>query len=226
MIGHLFRAVGQLSDPQVGGVVLRSVLGTIGLFLALLGTAGWVLTHTALFEIGWLEGVADVATGLMAFLIAWLMFPAVMVAISSLMLERVVRAVERRWYPGLPPAREQSFTEGLINSLKFLGLVVAMNLIALPLYFIPVVGQITYYSLNGYLVGREYYELVALRRLDPQRMRYLRSEASLGLFLAGVIIAFISVLPIVNLLVPVVAAAFMVHVFEDMRRGLPPPGTA
>ncbi len=222
MIRHFLRALGQLPDPDFARVLLTSVVATLTLFLILAAGVWFTLYQTALFTVGWLDATVDVLGGLAVLVIVWLLFPAVVVAVSSLMLERVVRAVERRHYPGLGPAREQSFLEGLWNSLKFLGVVIALNLIVLPLYLIPVVNLLLFYSLNGYLLGREYYELVSLRRLNPERMRYLRSEEGLRLFLAGVIIAFLSVVPIVNLLVPVIATAFMVHVFENMRQGLPP----
>ncbi|WP_404813466.1 EI24 domain-containing protein [Indioceanicola profundi] len=205
---------------------MRSILSALFLFLVLLAACAWLISHTAIFETSWMEWAADILGGLAAVALAWVMFPAVVLTISSFMLDGVVHAVERRWYPGLGPARDQTTLEALWNAAKFFLLVLVLNLLVLPLYLIPVAGQLAYYSVNGYLLGREYYELVAARRLDPDRMRYLRSEGSLGLFVAGVIIAFLSTLPIVNLLIPVVAAAFMVHIFEDMRRGLPPPGAA
>lgn len=226
MLTSLFRAFDQLSDPAFSGTIVRSVLSTLLLFLVLLSGAIWLIAHADLFQTGWLEWAKNILGGLAAVALAWVMFPAVVLAISSFMLERVVRAVELRWYPALGPARDQPAWEAIWNAVKFFLLVVVLNLLVLPLYLIPVVGQVAYYTVNGYLLGREYYELVASRRLDPSRMRYLRSEGRLGLFVAGVIIAFLSTLPIVNLLIPVVAAAFMVHIFEDMRRGLPPPGTA
>ncbi len=216
----------QLPDPAFRRVVWRAALGTLLLFMLLLGLTGWTLARLSLFQIGWLDTGIDLLGGAAVLILSWLMFPAVMITISSLMLDRIVEAVEARHYPGLPPPRKQSLREELWNSLKFLGLVVLLNLLALPLYFIPGVNLFLYYSLNGYLLGREYYELVAVRRLSRDSVRLLRSEESLRLFVAGVIIAFISVLPIVNLFAPVVATAFMVHLFEQLRRGLPHPGPA
>ncbi|WP_114395492.1 EI24 domain-containing protein [Oleisolibacter albus] len=226
MISHFSRAMAQLPDPAFRRVVWRAALGTLLLFMLLLGLTGWTLARLSLFQIGWLDTGIDLLGGAAVLILSWLMFPAVMITISSLMLDRIVEAVEARHYPGLPPPRKQSLREELWNSLKFLGLVVLLNLLALPLYFIPGVNLFLYYSLNGYLLGREYYELVAVRRLSRDSVRLLRSEESLRLFVAGVIIAFISVLPIVNLFAPVVATAFMVHLFEQLRRGLPHPGPA
>lgn len=221
MIRHLVRAIGQLPDPSFTRVLIWSALGTIVLFIGLLTGFGWLLTHTALFDIGWVETGIDLLGGLAALALAWLMFPAVMVAVSATMLDSIVDAVERRHYPHLPPPRRIPAWRSLWETLKFLGLVLALNLLALPFYFIPVVNLFVWFLVNGYLIGREYFELVAVRRLNPLGVRLLRNEQRMGLFAAGVIIAFLSSLPLVNLLVPVLAAAFMAHLVEEMRHELP-----
>jgi len=221
MIRHLTRAVAQLPDPAFLRVLILSMVGTILLFVLLLSGFGWVLTHTDLFDIPWVDTGLDLLGGMAALLLTWLMFPAVMVAVSSIMLDGVVDAVERRHYPWLPPPHPVPLWRSLWEGLKFLGLVLVVNLLALPLYFIPGVNLAVWFLVNGYLVGREYFELVAVRRLTPAGVRFLRDDRKLGLFAAGVIIAFLSSLPLVNLLVPVLAAAFMAHLFEEMRRDLP-----
>lgn len=226
MIRPLMRAVGQLPDPTFTRVLITAILSSLTLFALLLGGFGWVLANTTLFETGWLDTSVSLLGGVAALALSWLMFPAVMVAVSSLMLESIVVAVERRHYPHLGPAHEIPLWRSILESLRFLGLVLVLNLAALPLYFVPVVNLIVYFLVNGYLIGREYYELVAVRRLNAAGVRYLRAQAKVRLFAAGIIIAFISTLPIVNLVVPVLAAAFMVHIFEDIRRDLPPEAAA
>ena len=98
------------------------------------------------------------------------LFPAVMVLIMSIFLEEIAEAVEGRYYPGLPPARPQPFGEMLWGSLSFALLTLVANLAVLPLYlvflFIPPLIPFVFYLLNGYLLGRESFELVAVRRLD------------------------------------------------------------
>jgi CysZ protein len=221
MIRHLARAAAQMPDPTFLRVILLSVLGSVALFAALLGGFGWLLTRTSLFDIGWVDAGIDLLGGFAALALTWLMFPAVMVATSSMMLDSIVDAVESRHYSYLPPPRATPLWRSAWEGVKFLGLVLLINLVALPFYFIPVVNLCVYFLVNGYLVGREYYELVAVRRLTPVGVRLLRDDRRLGLFVAGVIIAFLSSLPIVNLVVPVFAAAFMAHFFEEMRRDLP-----
>ena len=97
-----------------------------------------------------------------------------------------------------------------------------LNLLALPLYllllFVPPFNLFVFYLLNGYLLGREYFELVAARRLDTAGVRRLRRAYRGRLLLAGAVIAFLLTVPIVNLVTPIIATGFMLHVFEGLRR--------
>jgi len=220
MIKALTRAISQLSDPAISRVVWRSIAGAILGFLTLAGLVWILLFQTRLTDYPWLDNTIDVLGGLAVFGLAYLFFPAVVVAISGLLLERVANAVERRYYPGLPPAHGQSLWAEIFGALRFLVVVVALNLLVLPAYLIPGVNLMIFYVLNGYLLSREYFELVALRRMTPQSARIMRKAHTAKLFAAGVIVAFFSTIPLVNLLVPVVATAFMVHIFQGLTGNL------
>jgi uncharacterized protein involved in cysteine biosynthesis len=99
---------------------------------------------------------------------------------------------------------------------------VAVNLLALPLYFVllfvPPFNLFLFYGVNGYLFGREYFELVSLRRLDEPEAKRLRRRYRGRVFLAGALIAIMMTMPIVNLFAPIVATAFMLHTFEALRQ--------
>jgi CysZ protein len=214
MPSSLLRALGALSDPAVRRVLWLGILGAVAGFLLVAGAAWFLLLGTELFAIGWLDSAVDVLGGIAALFLAYLMFPAIVVAVSSLLLDDVVAAVERRHYPRLPPARSLGLARSIWLSLRFLGVVVGLNLLALPVYvFIPALNLVVFYLLNGYLLGREYFELVAFRRMPPEEAAVLRRRHGLRLFWAGLAIAFLSTIPVVNLLVPVLASAFMAHVF-------------
>ena len=235
MVSALAKAFGQISDPAFRRVFALSVLAALIVFALL-----WVLAWFGLDWAGaaladWLAGQepggfwAELfewvfgAAGLVGVLVvSFFLFPAVMVLALSLLLEDIARAVERRHYPELPPAREQPLGEAALGALRFVGVTLLLNLLALPFYllllFVPPLNLFVFYLLNGYLLGREYFELVAARRFDAAGVKRLRRAHRGRLMLAGVVIAFLLTLPIVNLLTPIVATGFMLHVFEGVRR--------
>jgi uncharacterized protein involved in cysteine biosynthesis len=152
------------------------------------------------------------------------MFPALVTLIMGFFLDSVAAAVEALDYPGKAPARHQSWGEIVLVTLRLTATTIALNLLALPLYvLIPGINLVLFLALNGYLFGRGYFEVVALRRLDAAAAKRMRRRFAGHIFLGGIAIAGLFALPFVNLVAPVIATAFMVHVFEALPRGVPPP---
>ena len=117
-------------------------------------------------------------------------------------------------------SKDLSIGRGLAVGLKFLWDVIRLNLFALPVYiFAPGLNLFVFYGLNGYLLGREYFELVALRHLDAAAAVELRKRHRWRLFVAGVVMTFLFTVPIVNLVTPLIATAAMVHIFKGFRPG-------
>ena len=110
-----------------------------------------------------------------------------------------------------PPPTPLSWWQSLAAALKFTITLIAVNLIALPLYLVPVLSVIVFYGANAYLLGREYFELVALRRLDPRTARGLWRSQRWRFFIAGLLMTALLTIPVVNLVASLLAAAFMVH---------------
>ena len=218
MIVAIFRSLGQLSDPAIQRVAGRALLWSFVLFLALLAGAWWGVVSTNFFGTGWLDWAADMLGWVVALIAAIVLFPGAVLIIISFMLEEVAQAVEARHYPDLPPPRAQPVSETVFIGLKFAGIAVALNLLVLPLYFVPVLNIFVFMGLNGYLLGREYYELIAFRRLDRAAARNLWRHYRGRLYAAGVVITAMLSIPFINWFMPVVAATFMVHVFEGLRR--------
>ncbi len=221
MLKAFTKAIEQLSDPDIRRVLWVGLLVAIVLFGALWFAVYYVLTGTAIFEIGWLETFADVLGGLATIALTWVLFPSVVSVVVGLLLEGVADAVERRHYPELPDTPGLPILESLGITLRFLAILVVLNLVVL-LFLIPpltVVFPFVFYAVNGYLLGREYFELVASRRLGAAEVRDLRKARRGGVLVAGVVIALMLTVPVVNLLAPVVGTAAMVHLFEGWRRG-------
>ena len=232
MFTALSKAIQQCSDPTFRRVLLRAVGLSLLVFVLLWIVAGLLLAWGGGWLLDWIqpegfwEDVLQVvfgATGVGGVLFAsFILFPAVMVMVLSFLLEDIAAAVEARHYPKLPPARPQPIGEMLRSGLAFAAVTVAINLAALPFYllllFLPPFNLILYYGVNGYLFGREYFEIVAFRRQTPPEAKRLRRRYGARLFLAGILITVMMTIPLVNLFAPIVAAAFMVHIFEDLRR--------
>lgn len=234
MIPAFTAALGQLGDPPIRAVIWRVALWTALIFAAL-GWGLWTMisgfdpsSSLGFIPFDWLRDplvaalgfVVAVIGGFIVFALFWLLFASVVQFVSGFYLERVVAAVEARHYPGLPPARGPGITETLIATARFFGMLVALNLLALPFYLIPTVGLVVFYLLNGYLLGRENFELVAMRRLGARAMGRLRRRHRGRLLGAGLIVTVLMSLPLVNLVAPIVAAAAMVHLFITMPGAL------
>lgn len=220
MIAAFVQALDALSDARVRRVMWLSVAAAALVFALLWLAVDWVLTETTLFATPWLEWLLDLMGRLATLVLVWLLFPAVVSAVLALMLEWVAAAVEARHYPGLPPAPGQGMGRALVLAARFLGLLLACNLLILPLLLIPPLWPVfpfVFYAVNGYLLGREYFELVAFRRLAEEPAARLRRAHRGAILLFGVATAFLLTVPVANLVAPVVATAAMVHLLEGWR---------
>ena len=221
----LVKAFGQLGDRRLNWVIWVSVGAAVLVMALLIWIVAPLITSTVFFQTGWLNALAEAASGIGVILIAWFLFPAVVTLVASTLLEYVSRAVEARHYPDLVKAREQPFSEILIYTLKFTGIVVLVNILVLPLYLLlPGLNFVLSWAINGYLLGREYFEMVAMRRMLLPEVKALRRRHGGRCFAGGVVIAIMMTIPILNLIAPVVATAFMTHLFEGVRRA--PAGAA
>ena len=224
MLTAFFLACGDLFAKSQRGAILWSLVSAILLMLALWFGATLLLHFIHLTGLSWLDTTLDFVGSLASLWLAWLLFPAMSAAAMGFFLDGVARDVEARHYPGQPPSRRQGFGEVIRSALRLALLALVLNLVALPFYLWPAINLLVYLGLNGYLVGREYFALVALRRVDEQAEKRLWRRYRLRLILAGAWIAFLLSLPIVNLVGPVLATAFIVHLFEGLRRDMPETG--
>ncbi|MEL0105483.1 MAG: EI24 domain-containing protein [Rhodospirillaceae bacterium] len=204
----------QLGDPAIRRILWICLFTTLGVFTAL-----WVLLSYALslIETGWLSSLVQFLGGAAVLILTWLLFPTVAITITRFFLDDVADAVENRHYPHLPPASGETWGSMILTSLSFLVLLLFFNVLILIFIFFPPFFPFVFYAVNGYLLGREFFELIALRRLDRREVRALWRKQRWLYFIPGVAVAFLLTVPIVNLLTPIVAAATMVHLFEAWR---------
>jgi CysZ protein len=209
------------TDSKLRGVLWQSLLLSLILQIALIALAWWGLVSFATFKwhwvndwIRWLGGSGVIVLGL-------LLFPASFGIVVSIFMEKIADIVESRYYPQLGPARGISIWTSIWTGVAFLVAVVVLNLLLLVPYLIALLffgaGAVLFYALNGWLTARMYYEQVALRRRSPADVKAWRRANTGILWLTGIAIVFLGTIPVLNLLVPVVGTAAMVHVAQTLK---------
>ena len=210
----LSRALSQLSDPALSGVVWRSVLFSAFFFTVILvGMIGavhhFVAAHGVLLWV--LDALGSIAAAVLAM---WLFLP-VAAAIGTLYFERIARAVERRFYPALPPAQPAPVLDqlrvGIGVGLRVLGLNVLALLLTLLL---PGIGLPIGWAIASWAIGRGLFVAVAMRRLNRSDAETLYRSVRPVVLAQGGAMAAAAYFPLLNLLIPVVGTAAMVHVLD------------
>lgn len=216
----------QIGDPRFRRVLFKGIGLTFVLLIAVytlfLMFLNWIGAGQTVQELlGNISWVGDVFTFasllLMIFLSIFLMIP-VASAITSMFLDEVAEAVEDRHYPHLPHVAPVSFYEGLKDSVNFLGLLIAANLLALILYviFTPF-ALFIFWGLNGFLLGREYFQITAMRRVGRAEAKKLRRKHLGTIWLAGVLMAIPLSVPLLNLVIPILGAATFTHLYHQLE---------
>ena len=220
-----FSASGQLGDPRFRRVLWIGLALTIALLVAatsgFVWLVGWLAADSVevpwIGTITWLDDVLTWASFFVFLVLSiFLMIPVASV-ITSMFLEDVADAVEQRHYAHLPPAKGTSFGDGLVDTLNFLGVLIVANLVAIILYvFLPFGAVFIFWALNGFLLGREYFTLVALRRHGRAEVRALRRAHSLTIWVAGTLMAIPLTIPLLNLIIPILGAATFTHIYHQL----------
>jgi CysZ protein len=165
---------------------------------------------------GWLTLVGSIlwAIGLAA-AVAMLISP-VSAIVAGLFLDDAAEVIERRDYAADRPGVALPLGQSLLASVRFFLIVIAANFMALLFLFIPGVNLVIFFLVNGYLLGREYFEFAASRHLGVEGARAFRSRHQGRILAAGLVIALFLFIPILNLMTPLFAAILMVHLFKAL----------
>ena len=232
IFASFFKAMGQIGDPRFRKVLLLGVGLTLALLIIAYAGVLWLVqsavgdstTLPLIGEVTWLGDLLGGASLLLMIVLSVFLMVPVASAITSMFLDVVAQAVEDRHYPSLPPAVNVPFGEALRDTINFLGVIVGANTLALILYaiFTPLAPFI-FWALNGYLLGMEYFTLVAIRRVGRIEAKALRRTNRMTIWLAGVLMALPLSLPIVNLLIPIMGAATFTHIYHAIQMRHPAP---
>ncbi len=226
----------QLFTPEFRWVFLKTLgltlLALVALWFGLREVFEWLaLPWLVAFSpevpdwAAWLGPVAAIAAGMvLAFGLALLIAP-ISALVAGLFLDDIAEVVERTDFPGDPPGRALPALHSLVLAIKFFGVVILGNILALLLLLVPGVNIAAFFLVNGYLLGREFFEFAAMRHMGEAEAKTLRQDNAGTVFVAGLVVAAFLAVPLLNLLTPLFAAAMMVHLNKAVSaRGALAPG--
>lgn len=207
---------GGVKDVVFGRLTVLAILNLVFAF-ALTGGAAFAVIRYGVPLIpdgaGWLGYVStagEVAASVVLIILAIALSPAASMLVGGLLFDIAAERVENAI--GAPKARSVPLAEGISNGLKIALPALLLNLLAIPLYFIPGVNVAVFILMNGILMGREYATLAASRHMSFPEAVALRNRHGFSVFLVGLAC---SVIPF---FAPLVGAGAMVRLVQSLPR--------
>jgi CysZ protein len=210
----LARAVGQLDDAAFRGVLIRSLAWSSACVVVLHVGAIWAVDRLVAFN-GWLAWAADILGFVGASVLTFWLFLPIAVAIGTLYIDRISSAVERRFYPWLPSPQNASIWEQTWDSIAVAVRVIGLNLAGLVLaLLVPGLGLVLGWMIAAYAIGRGLFVAVAMRRMPAAVAESLYRRKRFAVLAHGAILSISAYIPILNLFIPIIGTASMVHILD------------
>jgi CysZ protein len=169
--------------------------------------------HGPIVALGW---VTAIALGLGLFAGAIFLMPAVTAVVASFFADEIAALVEEDYYPADPPGVALPLGRAMVEGARAALLGIAIYLCAAPFLLLAGVGAVIFFLATAYVLGREYFELAAMRfRPVPQAKAFRRFHRA-SVFTGGLFIAAFVSIPIINLATPLFGTAFMVHLYKRL----------
>lgn len=216
MITAAFRALGDLFSPAFRSILFKALGLTVALFAAILVIVEVLLLTLTTFSWPWADYVLAVGSGLALLVAFFFLMSPVTAAFAGLFLDEVAARVEQTHYPQDRPGVPMPPMRAILTAVQFALVVLAVNLAILPVVFLGI-GAIVLVLANAYLLSREFFEMVAMRHMPPEDARQLRKDNGPAITVAGLLPAVLSLVPIVNLAVPLFSTSYFVHLFKSVR---------
>jgi CysZ protein len=236
MLDAAVKALSQILSPPMRSILWRSIGLALVLIVALAIGLQWLLSWFAVYGEDWAEAmlgsgfhtplnilawIVSIAAGLGVVFGAVFLMPAITSLVASVFVDEVADHVEREHYPAEHPGTALPIGLAMTEGIKTALLTILVYLIALPFVFVAGAGFIAFFIATAWLMGREYFELAAMRFRPPAEAKAMRKENAAVVFTAGLIIAAFVSIPIVNLATPLFGMAFMVHMHKRLSGSRP-----
>jgi len=211
-------SLNDIASPPFRKVVVKSLtLTAAALLIAWFGLDRLAL-HFVTVQPPWLATLIAWLIGLSLLVGAVFLAAPVASLVASLFLDEIAAHVEAEIDPFGPPGRAAPFAEATLAAVRFFALSLAVGIVSLILLFVPGVGLVAWLAANAYLLGREYFELAAMRFHSAVQARELRRRRAAIVFVYGAMIAVFVAIPLVNLLTPLFATTLMVRLHKRVAR--------
>ncbi|MBZ9935820.1 sulfate transporter family protein [Mesorhizobium sp. BR1-1-16] len=222
MLGAAWLALSDLPTPPFRAALWKMLgLTLLLLLLAWLGLQALVLHFAVWPSQPWIETSVAIVSGVGFVIGLGFLIGPVSALMAGLFSDDVAAVVEETHYPFDPPGTPLSLGTSLMGTLGFTATTILVNLVCLVLLLVPGVNLVAFFIGNGYLLGREFFEAAAARHGGVERARSLRRENAGLVLVGGFVIALFLAIPIVNLLTPLFAMAFMTHLYKRVAGSVP-----
>ncbi|QAU44038.1 sulfate transporter family protein [Bradyrhizobium guangzhouense] len=231
MLDAAVKALSQMMSPPMRSILWRSIGLALVLIVVLAIGLQRLLSWFATYGEVWLEGLLGPGWHSSLEVLAWIisiaagfgvvfgsvfLMPAITSLVASFFVDDVADIVEREYYPAERPGTALPFNQAMLEGIKTALLTILVYLAALPLVFLAGAGFLIFFLAAAWLLGREYFELAAMRFRSPEDAKAMRRDNAATIFTAGLFIAAFVSIPVVNLATPIFGMAFMVHMHKRL----------
>ena len=215
----------QMLHPKFRSVFFTAITAAAITLALLLYVLNLYWPETIISGWDWLDdyggGLSSAGFWLVASFGSYLLFPGVVTMVMGVLTDKIAGAVEEEYYPNRQGDREVPYGDLVISAAKLTLIMLVVNLVFLiPYVILFFMGGFGFFLLfiavNGLLLGREYFEMVAIRHMSRREMNQFRKGHSGSLFMGGALIAGMFMVPFLNILAPIIGAAVMTHIFQHL----------
>jgi CysZ protein len=222
MMFPVVKTLRSLFDAQLFLLLIACAFLALAVVVAAGIAVTWLTATFITLKYAWLDTTVNVMAGLLSGVGGWFMLPVLIVLIGGVFQEKIIHRVEQRSYPHSRRKTEPKLWPDVVHDLLFTLRALLLNLLILPTYLLGI-GPLLSIMLNSYLLGREFFESAAGYHLGKPAAHQLGKKHSTTVHSGGLIITCLSLIPVINLIAPVFATIWMVHVYHRLADPLPVP---
>lgn len=217
MLINITKTINSLLTKELRGIITQCILITLALVVCIISVSIYGIDNSTVSDSSWIESIIDWLSGIGIFIFAWCMIPVFTPLISILFVDKIATHIESYEYNNKLPLQAQKLHHSIIHDLKFTLKALLLNILILPLYFIPIVNITAYYLLNSYLLGNEFFRMINNRYKTIEETKYSYKNNRSTIIKHGLLITIIANIPLLNLITPIIASTLMVHLCHSKK---------